>query len=247
MTDEEFAAVLGLDHAGGADPGIVASLRAHVVADEPPGHVALDGVRGQEIVLALAEIVPDALARHRREGIPEPISLATLRDVGRKHRLYGAETVVPWLIGVLRGDVVEVGRLQVERRPGPHGHALHVPETGPLLPSLVDESLGRAVDITGSRTFSCTSWLLSPRTATALPGSNIARFSARFRIVEAGQPSSEANAAVAKFVFRRPVADILDPALIPQSRLERLVAETLRAGEEWTEPVGVTAVEGSVL
>lgn len=84
------------------------------------------------------------------------------------------------------GDVIEVGRLQVERRAGAHGHALHIPETG------------------------------------------------------GAKPTTAASADAAKFVFRRTLADVRDSALVvPQTSLERLVAKTLRAGQDWTEPSGV--------
>lgn len=49
-----------------------------------------------------------------------------------------------------------------------------------------------------------------------------------------------ASAEVAKFVFRRSLADVLDPSLIvARSTLERLVVSTLRAGENWIAPLGI--------
>ena len=226
-----------------ADPLLVASLRELIRADGEPSDDLAVPASGDEIVTALSALVPEARERQRRAGIPEDITLATLRDIGRKHSLYGAETVLPWLLGLLRGDVIEIGRLQVERRPGAHGHALHIPENGPLSPTLVDESLNRAAAITGARAFSCTSWLLDPRIGSALPASNIAAFAARFRIVDPGEGGPAASAEAAKFVFRRPLSDVLDPArVIPLSRLERVVAASLRAGEEWTAPLGVLVI-----
>jgi hypothetical protein len=242
MTVDDDAAALGLAAVGDAAPHLVALLRDLVRTD---GEIAPDltvPASGDEMVNAMAMLVPEARERQRRAGVPDEVIDATLRDVGRKHRLYGAETVLPWLVGILRGDVVEVGRLQVERRPSAHGHALHIPETGALSPALVDESLERAAALTGATAFSCTSWLLDPRIRAELPGSNIASFAARFDALDPGHASASASASVAKFVFRRSVADVLDPAVVvPQSRLERLVANTLRAGEDWTEPVGLLA------
>jgi hypothetical protein len=227
-------------------PLLVASLRDLLHNDAEPPQDLVVPASGDEIALALAALVPEARERQRRAGIPEAVTLATLRDVGRKHRLYGAETVLPWLLGILRGDVVEVGRLQVERRRGPHGHALHVPESGPLSPKLVEGSLILAAAITSADTFSCTSWLLSPLIGAAMPTSNIAAFAARFRIADPGEATAEASAEVAKFVFRRSLADVLDPSLVvPQSTLEQLVVSTLRAGDHWTAPLGITTMPSS--
>ena len=240
VTAEDGAALLGLETTEEADPRLVAFLGDLVRADGEAPEDLVPPATGDEIVRALAALVPDARERQRRASIPEATTLATLRDVGRKHRLYGAATVLPWLLGILRGDVLEVGRLQVERRAGAHGHALHVPESGALSPSLVDDALSRAAAVTGARAFSCTSWLLDPRIGSALPASNIAKFAARFRLVDSGEATAVASAEAAKFVFRRSPADVLDPALVtPNTSLEQLVASTLRGGDDWAAPVGV--------
>ena len=240
MTVHDDAAIVGIDPAGEADPRLVAVLRELVHADGEPAEDLIVPAPGDEMAMAMAALVPEALARQRDIGIPEAVTLATLRDVGRKHRLYGAETVVPWLVGILRGDVIEVGRLQIERRPGAHGHALHIPENGPLSPALVDDSLSRAAAITSATAFSCTSWLLDPRIRSAIPHSNIAAFAARFRLVDSGEASAAASAEAAKFVFRRSLGEVLDPAcVVPTSKLEQLVVSTLRGGEDWTVPVGL--------
>ncbi|WP_344779188.1 hypothetical protein, partial [Microbacterium marinilacus] len=180
------------------------------------------------------------LARHRSEGIAEDVTRDTLADVGRKHARYGAAAVLPWLLSLLRGDVVSAGRLQVERRAGADGHALHVPETGPLHPEAVDAALDRARALTGADGFSCTSWLLDPVLREQLPETNIARFAERFRLVrEAADPEAGSRSA-AQFVFVRPLSEVLDPAVVvPVTRLERLVALRLRDGSGWREPVGV--------
>ncbi|MFB2600068.1 acyltransferase domain-containing protein [Herbiconiux sp. P17] len=49
-----------------------------------------------------------------------------------------------------------------------------------------------------------------------------------------------ADHAVAKFVFRRPLADVLDPARVqPRTAVERIVASRLRSGAHWSEPRGI--------
>lgn len=233
------ATLLGLDDVSGdPDPALVDRLRALIARDSISAEDA-PAASALTLVPSLVAVVPDALDRHRSEGIAHDLTLATLQDVGRKHRLYGAHTVVPWLLGILRGDVVAVGRLQVERRAGAHGHALHVPETGPLVPLGVDAALLRAEGLTQSRQYSCTSWLLDPLLVAELPESNIAAFARRFE-VRAIPPDQAASEAVCKFVFGKPLADVLNPrAVEPRSRLQHLVAARLRSGAHWSEPVGV--------
>jgi hypothetical protein len=94
---------------------------------------------------ALVAVVPDALARHRTLGVPREVTEATLADVGRKIEAYGATVDVPWLVGLMRGDVLALGRLQFERATGDDGsRAIHIPEGESLRPDLVDASLAEA-------------------------------------------------------------------------------------------------------
>jgi hypothetical protein len=234
--------LLGLDGSfAPADPVVLARYRDLLERDRPPTEEELGAPTAPVLLPVLVALIPGALARHAREGIPEDVTRAGLQDVGRKHRLYGVETVVSWLVGILRADVVEVGRLQVDRRAGGHGHALHIPETGPLTPASVDDALRRAAGLTGSRRFSCTSWLLDPAIGERLPDSNLAAFAARFLLLQTGDPGDvAASEAACKFVFRRSLDEVLDPALVaPRTRLERLVADRLRSGAQWREPIGV--------
>lgn len=222
-----------------ADPELVARLRA--ILDDPAPPASPLGISADDdaLVAALGVLLPAARARHRREGIPEDITAATLMDVGRKQRLYGASSVLDWLVLLLRGDVVELGRLQVERRPGRYGHALHIPETGPLSARAVDDSLLRARRALGAISLSCESWLLDPALRAGLPGSNIATFAARFDIVGRREPTAQAADDAAKFVFRLTAADVRAGAVIPRTRLERLVAERLTSGAGWSAPLGI--------
>lgn len=261
-----FAALGLAADPGAADPLLVARLRAWVFGPESRPASAAEGGAGaggvepdggasgeaatglaagpgaagdDELVAALAELVPAARERHRAEGIDEAVTAATLRDIGRKHDLYGTASVLEWMRGLLRGDVVELGRLQVERRPGPRGHALHVPETGPLSPDAVDASLARARGTLDGTAFSCESWLLDPALRVEMAGSNIAAFAARFDLVAHVEPSLAASEEAAKFVFRRSAAEVRDGAVAPHTRLEHAVAARLRAGAEWSAPLGV--------
>lgn len=239
------AALLGLDDASGPpSPSLLAELRTVLAADEPP--TALDTTL-DALLPVLVELAPEALARHRALGLNDRVSRDTLADVGRKVRLYGRSLPLDWLVALLRADVVALGRLQLSRVPGPHGHAVHVPELGPLLPPLVDESLRRAAEELGATAFGCESWLLDPFLPDGLPeDANIVRFAARFAVPAVVRPTgpepTQGDREVARFVFRRPLDDVLDPARVtPRTTLERLVARHLRAGDHWTEPLGVIA------
>lgn len=253
MSDD--AALLGLeDHAwagGPVRPDVLAALRAVLDADNPPREVPVD-VR--DAVPALVALVPEALARHRRLGVPDDAARDTLRDVGRKVRAYGATTDVGWLVGLLRADVVALGRLQFERVAAPDGRGVHIPEQGPLDPDGVDAALASARELLGPDPLTCTSWLLDPALPAGLPASsNIVRFAARFAVPDDGAAArglgepvgpdagpTHGDHAVAKFVFRRPLAEVLDPAaVVPRTRLEHLVVQQLRAGHHWSEPRGV--------
>ncbi len=95
--------------------------RLRAALHDRDAEVTADSATEGEVVAALATLVPDALAMHGALGIPPDVTAATLVDVGEKHRVYGARHELPWLLGILRGDVLSVGRLQVERRPGRRG------------------------------------------------------------------------------------------------------------------------------
>lgn len=224
---------------------LVDRLRALIRSAEEVPHPIDAEASSDAVARALIELVPDALERHREADVPPEVTRETLADVGRKHRLYGAATVVPWALELMRADVLSAGRLQVSMRESEHGHHLHIPELGPLLPADVDASLMRAAQLTGSTRFVCTSWLLDARLLQALAGSNIAAFAERFDIVSGEEETLLASEEAARFVFRRPLADVLDPALPAETRLERVVASTLRSGRNWTMPTAVLNVSGS--
>jgi hypothetical protein len=244
----EVPMLLGVPASPGiANPDLVARLQVLLHGSAAPreedAESVIAGTSDTAVLAALAELVPEALALQRQAGIPVELSRAGLADIGRKHAAYGVREVITWLLGIMRGDVIEVGRLQVERHPGPHGHALHIPEAGPLTPGAVSDSLQRIQALLAAENFCCTSWLLDPAPSEELPDSNIAHFARRFTILSTtGQdaaPTAGSEAAV-KFVFRRPLADVYDHDLVrPTTRLEHLVASRLRSGYVWTEPTGL--------
>jgi len=223
----------------GPDPDtdlVLAALRAPAapaVLDLPVPRftAALDGLR------------PDVLDRFAGFGLSPAIAEATLADVPRKVAAYGDQIGVGWLLGLARADVVALGRLQFGRTAGDDGHAVHVPEAGPLTDEAVEDSLAAAGRVLGAREFQCTSWLLDPLLPPALgPDSGIVRFAGRFE-VEPADRGEQGDRAVAKFVFRRPLPEVLG-LVEPQTRLERVVVEHLRAGGHWSEPRGFLSGRG---
>lgn len=215
------------------------------------------GSTGRWFYLAvLLATLPDVRRYHRRLGVPDEVSWATLRDLGEKvglHRRFhgiGGFDRQDWFTQHFRGSLYRLGRLQFHParvdpqeighdRQFPAGSAVltvHIPEkAGGLTPAECDESLRRAPAFFarhlgmefGSAT--CVSWLLDQQLAEYLPaGSNIVRFQRRFQRLPAQHPG---DGAVLGFVFRRIDPDL---AALPQrTTLERAVVSHLRAGRHW--------------
>ena len=133
----------------------------------------------------------------------------------------------------------ELGRLQFED----HGDGVldvHIPETGlPLEPDACDASFARAREVYPDHHMAqCTSWLLDPQLAEALPpASNIVGFQRRFVLRDEGR---EANDDVRRFVFHTYEQDL--DKLTPRTTLERALVERMRAGGTWRAPTGVTSL-----
>ncbi|MEJ5946697.1 hypothetical protein WDZ17_15465 [Pseudokineococcus basanitobsidens] len=236
-----------------AAPAVVATLREALEAEGPPAPGLLDHLGTAAVLPALGALVPEARSRGRRLGVPDPVVVATLADVGRKVAHYGDLVEPGWFVGLLRLDVVAVGRLQVERVPGAAGRAVHVPEGAPLTTEAVVDAVRHADALLGPGPLVCTSWLLDPWVGRALgPASRIARFAALFAPDGddvAAEPEVDADGwtsgdhAVARFVFRRPVGDVLAGAGTTGgerggTRLQRLALERWRHGHHVTEPRG---------
>lgn len=203
-----------------------------------------------------AAAAPAVADLHRRWGLPDEVTWATLANVGRNvglhRRIYGGPGVQApwWLVLHYRGMLVHIGRLQYLRARAGFSAAgapfaagdpvldLHIPPTGPLVPDAVDASLaearatfGRVFPADDSPWGVCSSWLLDPTLAEVLPGdSNIVRFQRRFHLdPDWARPGDE---SIVEFVFRRvhtPV-DELPPAT---TTLERAIVDRLAAGGHW--------------
>jgi hypothetical protein len=219
-------------------------------------------------VVAFAEVLPATLAWAERLGVSPAMTASTLRDVGRmlqRNRVwFGAaglsDELAGWLPRHLIGSILEIGRLQHERAtpglrtsawflaegadwsPGELAVNLHIPESGPLDPAAVRESLraGRTVlrkrfPEHRLRVRYCISWLLDPQLLEYLPEStNIAAFQRRFRIGPA--KDDDGDASVRKFVFGNAAEPV--EALPQRSSLERAVVAHWRAGRHWRVHVG---------
>lgn len=242
--------LLGLGDPGTPAPApLVDALQAAVLSPDADRDLPLAAdvarVGRDGLVAALLAVEPLALRRWGEVGLPERTVRGTLADVGRKIDAYGVTADLPWLVGLLRADVVAVGRLQVQRVPDPDGRALHVPEGGPLRPADVTAALAAIGPLLGPAPLHCTTWLFDPALLALPPESNIRAFARRF-VVEAAPPSEDGVRDACRFVFRRPVDEVLDPAgVVPRTRLEHIVCERLRGGHGWSTPRGVLSNPGT--
>jgi hypothetical protein len=206
-------------------------------------------------------VLPRVRDYHRRHGVPDAVSWATLADLGRhlaRHRrVCGRPGLlnVRWLIPHFRGLLYQLGRLQYQRvgdlravwRPAPRAEPVldvHIPATGPLNPALVEASLDAAVGFFARhfptprfRSAWCNSWLLDPQLARYLPeSSNILAFQRRFELVPVPDDRPDDDLAVLEFVFERDRTPLRPHDLdrLPQrTSLERAVVTHLRAGGHW--------------
>lgn len=222
-------------------------------------------------VVAFAEVLPATLAWADQVGLTPNLMAATMRDVGRmlqRNRVWFGtsglgDELAGWLPRHLVGSILEIGRLQHERctpgmrtsawflaegadwSPGELGVNLHIPESGPLQPGAVSESL-RAGRTVMRRRFPdqrlrvryCISWLLDPQLLEYLPEtSNIAQFQRMFRVGPA--KDDDGDSSVRKFVFGNPAGPV--ESLPQRSSLERAAVAHWKAGRHWRVHVGRVA------
>jgi hypothetical protein len=187
------------------------------------------------------ESIDDVRAYHAGIAIPDDVSWASLRDLGRHVRLdrklHGSPGLRAswWLMLHFRGLLFEVGRLQFEVLSDDE-LGIHVPATGPLDPTACDDSIRRVRELLGPRTMICESWLLDPALAEYLPAeSNILRFQRRFERLTEGDVDDRVVELV--FALRAPVDEL------PQrTTLERAVVAHLRSGRRFVAPIGRLAL-----
>lgn len=212
-------------------------------AKQPLGAWDAPDLGPAEFAAALQEHRADVDARFAALGFGPDVAAATLADVPRKLAAYGTTGPVAidvrWLRGLARADVVALGRLQFERTARDGRHAVHVPEGGPLTDAGLDASFAAARELLGAGGFSCHSWLLDPLLGALGPDSGVVRFARRFSVATVGR-DADADRAVAKFVFRDTPEAVRSGASAPRTRLARLVADQLRGGGHWAQPLGLS-------
>ncbi len=174
------------------------------------------------------------------------------RHVRIARRQYGIRGFLEqqWLQHHLRGVLFDLGRLQfnlaelsltqteldeggLEAVPGRVVVETHIPESGPMTTEAVDASFAQArpffdrhfAELTPITYATCDSWLLDPVLQRLVPGSNIARFGARFRLFATGHVSDQ---SALDFVFRAPTTP--REQLPRETRLQRGLLDHLGSG-----------------
>ena len=207
-------------------------------------------------MLTLLLTAPEVAVFHATRGIRPEVSTATLADLGQQvwvHRLtyheFGLHTQ-GWLLSAWCGALYWLGRLQfelcLENTIADGGRrewvlSTHIPRTGPLKPTLVDESFAEATNFFAqyfpdypTRDFFCASWMLDPQIAELLPDSHLAAFQRRWILYGDRQPG---NADVLFFVFNR--REPTNPESLPRdTALQRAIAERMAAGLNWSTVKG---------
>jgi hypothetical protein len=208
--------------------------------------------------------VPDVRDWHRRRGIPDDVSWATLADFGRHlavvRRLHGQPAADPptWLRNHFRGALYQLGRLQFCRsrvwsrqadldrlgvglRHGDPALDLHIPEAGPLAPDACDQALRLARGFFPRhfpeeryQVVICSSWLLDDQLGAYLAPTSNIMRFQRRFRLLPGGVDGDED--ILRFVFRR-AAPALDE-LPRRSSLERAVVDHLRAGRHWKVRTG---------
>ena len=246
-----------------ADPVVVKDLadqlRAAIgkLGEEPELRMPEDP---RNSVQAFLDTLPDVRRFHAERGVPDDISWASLADLGQQlkvHRRtfgeYGLETHW-WMTVHWTGQIYALGRLQYllhqvpadkpipGTEPGEWIIGVHIPETGPLTPELVDESFAQAREFFPRhfpeypvKTANLWSWLIDPYLLDNLPPeSNMVRFGRRF--TPYGEPNDSQDGAIF-FTFRTHGLERLDE--LPQdTTLQRLVVGRIKNGGTWQSAYG---------
>jgi hypothetical protein len=202
-------------------------------------------------LLALVVTAADLERFHRSRNVPSEVTAQTLTELGQQvwvHRLTFDELglhTYGWLPVTWSGSLYWLGRLQfnLERLESGWVCSTHIPRSGPLEPTAVDRSFAAAAHFFPThfpdrpvQDFWCSSWLLDPTLAQALdPGSNMARFQARWRLYGDPMPADE-DALFFTFA-RRGRPELAD--LPRDTSLQRLIVDRLRSGGHWSSRTGV--------
>lgn len=156
-------------------------------------------------LLALVAAAEDVHADLVDRGVPGDVAWASLSDLGQQvhihrvvHGSFGLSSQ-SWCAGNYTGRLLWLGRLQfalerdetnVTGSQDNYVLGVHIPESGPLTPEAIDESLALAREIAlpafsdySPQVITLYSWLLDPGIIAHLdPASNMARFAHRFEL-----------------------------------------------------------------
>lgn len=226
-----------------------AELYTETDADHPLGAGLLP-------MLAMLATADDVVRRLQQREIAPEVAWRSLSDLGQQvwvHRQTFSEFGLHthgWLRVAWAGRLFWLGRLQFELARLDSGQwelSVHIPQSGPLTPAAVDESLALAEQFFARHfpdrppvRMRCSSWLLDPELAAGLPGSNIAAFAERFELTEDAAPG-DADAVFFTYRRRGPV----EVAELPRrTALERLVAGRLADGRHWQVRTGILSCHG---
>jgi hypothetical protein len=202
---------------------------------------------------------------HSGRGIPDEVSWASLRSVGRavtdSRAMFGTSGLLfdLWVQPLaFRGVHYQLGRLAfdlggtVAAHPDGIDLAVHIAGGEPLKPDECDQSFADALGFFGRhfperpvRGFECHSWLLDNQLADYLSeGSNIVQFQRRFQLLPHDERMEEcADNVILEYVFERIHTDTRIPhelldGLPQETSLQRAFVSHLRAGKHWYSRTG---------
>ncbi len=195
---------------------------------------------GLMTLLALVAVSAPVHEAYVARGIPSEVAWRSLADLGQQvhvfREIFGFFGLCSqtWCVANFTGRHLWLGRLQFTleqaEAAGEYACGIHIPESGPLTPSLVDESLAAAGDLV-PRTypeypvtdFVLHSWMLDPDLMACLePESNLARFARRFRLLGGSEPGLH---DALFFIFQKePRLQPLDLSALPRDSSLRRAA-----------------------
>jgi hypothetical protein len=267
MTSEELFDLLAIDEpdrrgcvalleGSDDDPLIDSVIQALLRSFGSSKEVFLDEPTQEPLIwlTAFLRLTPRVVEWHRAKGIPERVIRNTLADVGRhlaiSRRVTGEFSLQTWrwLTHHYTVRIFALGRLQFALQrcgvsvegviePTNWVLALHIPESGPLLPTLIDESLAEAAAFF-PRHFPdqpvtavvCHSWMLDPfLLGRVAPTSNVGSFIRRFTPMGC---STDGHTDALYFVFR--TRDLAQLENLPRTTsLQRAVLDRLEMNQSW--------------
>ena len=261
--DDDVADFRQLVHSLGARPEVVA--RAHDVVrriwmhigELDAGDSAVSEVNdpdepehGLIAMMALVAVADDVHQEYLRRGVSTEVAWKSLSDLGQQvhihrvvHGRFGLSSQ-SWCAANFTARLLWLGRLQfalekdLDHATGgrdTHVLGVHIPESGPLLPDAIDESLclARTIGLPvfrdhAPRMVTLHSWLLDPGVIAGLsPSSNMSLFARRFELFGEPQDAFQ-DALFFGFHIESRHRDIQLDSLPQRTSLERAIVNRLR-------------------